>query len=191
MNNKAKVIKLSVMFFLTFITLVTVTFAWFVAMEKTIPVVIESGTLRVSATLYFGVDKNNNDTIEEDEYNQVENSLSFSDVIPGRVYPFKLVITNNGTIDGNLSVSIINILYSDEKIKSKFKIEFVNPATQVESIILIDSIDEVLFEEYKLDSKTTFNFYFQIVAGEDITTELNSHKIVLSSFLIKLDQIRE
>jgi len=183
MKNKAKVIKLSAMLLSTIITVVTVTFAWFVGMDRTDPVIIESGNLRVSATLYY---KN-----EQNEFEEVEESLSLDHVIPGKVYNFKLEITNNGTIDGHLSITIINIKYSDDIMKEKFELSFLNPNDNNQEISkIIDDIDLVVFEKYILSAQSEFEFYFTIKGTEDITSEMAYQKIQLSSFLVKLDQIQ-
>src|SRR5690554_1311666 len=183
MKNKAKVIKLSAMLLSTIITVVTVTFAWFVGMDKTEPVIIESGNLRVSATLYY---KN-----EQNEFEEVEESLSLDHVIPGKVYNFKLEITNNGTIDGHLSITIKNIKYSDDIMKNKFELTFPNPNDNNQKISkMIENIDLLIFEEYVLGSQNSFEFHFTITGTESITSEMAYQKIQLSSFLVKLDQIQ-
>lgn len=192
MSNKSKVIKLSLMLIATVFALVMITFAWFMAINKTDPIIIESGTLRVSAELYIGKDKNDNGQIEEDEYELVSDKIkNLTNVIPGKIYSFKLIITNNGTVPGNLSVSIINITYSNHIMNNAFKIFYFDPIEEYESIKQINGEDLNIFQEYKIEKKSSFLFYFSIVGDESISSEMSGHFVKLTSFLIRLDQIQE
>lgn len=191
MNNRAKVIKLSIMFIVTAITVITITFAWFVAMNRTDPVIIESGTLRVNALLYYGEDEDDSGVVEEDEYRLVEEGISLTNVIPGKEYLFKLEIENEGSVPGHLSINIINIIFSNIIMEDKFEVKFLDPQTSIERALVIDDLELLIFEEYVLTEETSFNFYFSIVGTKDLSSEMAYEYIKLSSFLVRLDQIQE
>lgn len=192
MKNKARVIKLSIMLIVTFITLIMVTFAWFIAIDKTDPIIIESGTLRVKADLYIHNDINNNGQVDEGEYILADKPISIVNVVPGSVFHFKLEIENLGSVPGNLTIDIIGIEYSDEeKMGSLFEVEFIDPKNELDLITKPISGEEInLFIDKRIEKSSIFTFHFQIVSGQNINDEIAGHWLKLSSFLITLNQIR-
>jgi len=190
MKPKIKILKSFITLILTLISLLSLAYAWFLSLKMTEPIEIVSGYLRVSATLYQGIDVNKDGIISLDEYVEVKESINFQNVIPGSEFYFKIDCLNYGTIPGNLSLSIINIVYSTEKLNNKFKLIFLNPVTNEEEEILINGENIQIFENYFLDANTSFTFYFKIIGKEDITTNLSNERLTLTSFLIKLEQIQ-
>lgn len=192
MRKNVKVIQLLLMLIVTLITLVTVTFAWFIVITKTDPIIIESGSLRVNASLYIGKDTNDNKVIEEDEYVLITDEIkNLKNVLPGTIYSFKLVIYNAGSASGHLSVDMINIIYSDEVMQNSFKIVYNHPIDNIETTKFIGNDELAIFKEFVLTEKTTYSFYFRIIGSENISAEMAGHFLKLSSFLVTLDQIQE
>lgn len=190
MRNKAKVIRLFIMFTFSLITLITVTFAWFIAIDKTDPIIIKSGTLKVSASLYIGLDTDEDGNVEESEYSIVEEPINLTNVLPGNIYYFKLEIENLGSVPGHLSVDAINIIYSDDIMKNTFKFDFVNPKSSEEETLFIFDEEINLFEYFVINKESSLQFYFKIIGDEIINTDMQGHSLKLSSFLITLDQIQ-
>ncbi|MCK9470984.1 MAG: hypothetical protein M0Q88_04445 [Bacilli bacterium] len=190
MRNKAKVIRLFIMFTFSLITLITVTFAWFIAIDKTDPIIIKSGTLKVSASLYIGLDTDEDGNVEESEYSIVEEPINLTNVLPGNIYYFKLEIENLGSVPGHLSVDAINIIYSDDIMKNTFKFDFVNPKSSEEETLFIFDEEINLFEDFVIYKESSLQFYFRIIGDEIINTDMQGHSLKLSSFLITLDQIQ-
>ena len=190
MRNKAKVIRLFIMFTFSLITLITVTFAWFIAIDKTDPIIIKSGTLKVSASLYIGLDTDEDGNVEESEYSIVEEPINLTNVLPGNIYYFKLEIENLGSVPGHLSVDAINIIYSDDIMKNTFKFDFVNPKSSEEETLFIFDEEINLFENFVINKESSLQFYFKIIGDEIINTDMHGHSLKLSSFLITLDQIQ-
>lgn len=190
MRNKAKVIRLFIMFTFSLITLITVTFAWFIAIDKTDPIIIKSGTLKVSASLYIGLDTDEDGNVEESEYSIVEEPINLTNVLPGNIYYFKLEIENLGSVPGHLSVDAINIIYSDDIMKNTFKFDFVNPKSSEEETLFIFDEEINLFENFVINKESSLQFYFKIIGDEIINTDMQGHSLKLSSFLITLDQIQ-
>ncbi|MFA7435340.1 MAG: hypothetical protein WC006_03125 [Bacilli bacterium] len=190
MRNKAKVIRLFIMFTFSLITLITVTFAWFIAIDKTDPIIIKSGTLKVSASLYIGLDTDEDGNVEESEYSIVEEPINLTNVLPGNIYHFKLEIENLGSVPGYLSVDAINIIYSDDIMKNTFKFDFVNPKSSEEETLFIFDEEINLFEDFVIYKESSLQFYFRIIGDEIINTDMQGHSLKLSSFLITLDQIQ-
>ena len=190
MRNKAKVIRLFIMFTFSLITLITVTFAWFIAIDKTDPIIIKSGTLKVSASLYIGLDTDEDGNVEESEYSIVEEPINLTNVLPGNIYYFKLEIENLGSVPGHLSVDAINIIYSDDIMKNTFKFDYVNPKSSEEETLFIFDEEINLFENFVINKESSLQFYFKIIGDEIINTDMQGHSLKLSSFLITLDQIQ-
>lgn len=186
MNNKAKVIKLLLILVPTIISIIVITFAWFMVITKTDPIIIRSGTLRVEANLYYEDD--------DGEYVEITESITFSNIIPGAVFKFKLTMKNAGSIDGHLMVDILSIVFSDEIIEEAFELCYIDPSDKTvppeEKLIPIDQSSLKLFKEYKLDSQEEFDFYFCVRGTEIITQEMQGMYLKLTSFLITLDQIQ-
>ena len=194
MKNKRKVINLVLMLVTTLLTLIAVTYAWFISVNKTEEIIIESGTLRVTANLYLGHDANNNGEIEEDEYELIVDKINnLTNVLPGVIYHFKLEIKNDGSVPGHLSVDMINIIYSKEIIQNAFRVEYIDPTLGEENSLIsknISDFDMQMFKNYVIDEQSTFSFYFQIIGNENITTDMAGESIKLTSFLVTLDQIQ-
>ena len=191
MRSKAKVIKLTIMLIVTAITFIMVTFAWFIAIDKTDPIIIESGTLRVNANLYIWKDNNQDGLIQESEYVEVTDEINnLTNVLPGSVYYFKLTMENEGSVPGQLTVDIINIEYSDEIMHNAFKIDFLDPVANEETEKYIVGEDLNVFRDYVVGKESIFLFYFKIVGDESISSDMAGEYLRLTSFLVTLNQIK-
>ena len=184
-NLKSKLLLLLIPIFLI---LGVITYAWFAVINKTDPIIIATGSLRVDAKLYYKTEVSGTYTEVED------GGINLNYVIPGKKFYFKLEITNIGSIPGELTVEIINITYTDEGLEGLFDIFFVDPS-DVDELEISKSItgDELLlFSEAYIengeDEKLIFEF---VIMGNALVTEaIQGESTTLTSFLITLDQIR-
>lgn len=150
MASKTKVILLMLSIILTILLALYSTLAWFKMIETTEPILINTGSLRVESKFYFGVDQNDNGTIEDNEYDEVtEGSLPLYNVIPGNKFYYRITVENKGTIDGFLSISINDIKADVESMLAGFKIKYIDPT----SVIVED--DEELEEMNQQEEQET------------------------------------
>ncbi|MDD4000561.1 MAG: hypothetical protein PHX62_06690, partial [Bacilli bacterium] len=128
MNRKFRIIRLLIMLFSTLTLFIFVAFAWYASYEKTEPIVINTGSLKAQCIFYRGIDSNLDGILDENTYEEIEEEdLTFSYVIPGQIYTFKLSIKNAGTVAGFLSVSIADIITDEEELLPYFNVEFSAP----------------------------------------------------------------
>src|SRR5690554_1300747 len=118
MNKK---IILSIMTVIVFMLTISVTYAWFTNVETSQPIIIKTGSLTADFHFYQKLN---------DDYQEVTEKLNFNNAIPGEIYEFRIVVSNEGTIDGNLTFVIDEILFSNQEILSGFKLSFYNPQTK-------------------------------------------------------------
>lgn len=195
MKKHGKVIYLSIMLFIIAMSLITITFAWIIVINKTEPIIITTGSIEVKANLFYGKDEDDNNIISADEYKLVdEGGIIFSNIIPGQKFYFKIDIENKGTIPGKLSLSVINIIVSSEIINHKFELSYNDPSTNEEKTIslheLLDDNYLYLFENFVITENGKFSFYFTVTGTSEINHNLMGEFLKINSFLVRLDQIR-
>lgn len=111
------------------LTASTVVFAWFTLVEKTQPILIYSGSIKLKANLYLVKEDNSREEITE--------SFTFNNVVPGQSFTFELVVKNEGSLNGDLEV--------DFTFKS-------NKSNHLNYFKIIHNTDEALFSEaYSID----------------------------------------
>lgn len=174
MRKKALFIQILILIITTILMLGSVTYAWFSKFEKTSIIEIDTASLKVDANLYYA------NTSADNEYEKVEESLVINKVIPGDTFYFLFQITNNGTIDGELSIKTSSILSNNIDI-FKFIIN--------DTLYDISDTSNVLFEGIDISPGGTELLYFQIyVTGELTQTEYSN--LYIESFNIRIDQKR-
>ena len=186
MSVKSKLIYSFLMVFTALTLSVVVIFAWFIITEKTEPIIISTGTLRSSCSLYYWDDDNYDGILEEDEYIEIlEAGIIFNNAIPGQVYHYKLVVENIGTIDGLLTISIGDILATNNDMYNGFAVSFIEPE---ENSITFEEGDIVLFSDYFLEKGETYEFLFMIIIKDTISSSLKAESMIVTNFIVDLAQ---
>lgn len=167
---------------------ISITFAWFTMMETTDPIIFNTGSLTADLSLYQGIDHNHDQEI--DEYREVTKKIDFQNVIPGEVLYFRVIVQNEGTIDGSLDFFINEIDYNNDEFLEGFKMTFINPLTNNYQEMELSSYQNGLniFHGYLLEKEKSFTFDFTInVKGK--LQSLEEAYLEIKSFCIKLEQI--
>jgi hypothetical protein len=199
MSSKSRIILLLLTMVLTIVLSVYISFAWFNMIETTDPILINTGSLRVDSEFLYGVDNDYDGVVDNGEYLEVnEGGITFTNVIPGQKYPYRIFIRNLGTIPGQLSISINHLEGSSEMLNG-FKIWFNDPVDGWQGISLANAIvdhDEILtlplLENNVIISENGasgdyYYFDFVIEVTEDISS--NGGELIIRNFLITLMQI--
>lgn len=146
-------------------------YAWFGLLEKTPPIIIEQGTLKLGSKLY---DEDDNEITE----------ITIETVVPGDVYLYKLVITNKGTLDGNLEV-VFNFNSNNEVLLSLVQFELYDPSSGSKLFS-----DENFTYESDLDGKDSLSLYFKVTFLTALTYDdlIGDDYIEIESIVITLIQ---
>ncbi len=156
---------------LTLLVISTLVYAWFGIIEKTQPIIIYSGKINLKADLYQIVDE---DDILIDE-------ISFSNVVPGDKFYYKLVVKNQGTITGILDASFI----------------FAGTNQTIRSLVLFKTSDDLSYttfnSNYTLDAITLLaeqetTIFFEVLISEDLEDTVIGDYAEISSINISLTQ---
>lgn len=192
MGNKAKVIFLIFTMLMTLLLTIYISFAWFSMIEYTKPIVITTGSLKAEAKLYRGIDSDLDGILDNDEYEEItEGGITFANIIPGQIYTFKLYVQNKGTIDGELTVSVNQILFTDPIILNSFTLNFIEP---IENQTVSKTFDEtqdgvlVMFADYLIESKTYIELDFTIEINPSAGAAIRGETMTISNYLIFLIQ---
>lgn len=190
MNRQFRIIQLLLMLVCTIVLFIFVAFAWYISLDKTDPIIINTGSLRADCKFYRGIDSNYDGELDDDSFIEItEADLHFVNVIPGQIYTFKLSVTNIGTISGFLSVRMNNIITEDEDLLNYFNVSFVEP-TETEIIFSAAEDGKLeLFNKYILEPETTFDFIFQIKVGNFSGDNFHLKSLTIEHFIVDLIQI--
>lgn len=171
-----------VAFFLT----VVIVLAWFMVSEKTEPVVITTGALRARCNLYYGLDSDFDGELDDGTYAEITTAgIEFTNVIPGQIYTYRLVVMNMGTVDGILSISINDIIATAAGMYEGFSVSFTDPETK--DLAFVNG-DLELFTELFLAEGDTYEFNFLIKINETISAEFRYESLTITNFIVRLDQ---
>ncbi|HOA79124.1 MAG TPA: hypothetical protein PKO39_06710 [Bacilli bacterium] len=171
-----------VAFFLT----VVIVLAWFMVSEKTEPVVITTGALRAQCNLYYGLDSDFDGELDDGTYAEITTAgIEFTNVIPGQIYTYRLVVRNKGTVDGILSISINDIIATAAGMYEGFSVSFTDPETK--DLAFVNG-DLELFTELFLAEGDTYEFNFLIKINETISAEFRYESLTITNFIVRLDQ---
>lgn len=190
MNRQFRIIQLLLMLVCTIVLFIFVAFAWYISLDKTNPIIINTGSLRADCKFYRGIDSNYDGELDDESFIEItEADLHFVNVIPGQIYTFKLSVTNIGTISGFLSVRMNNIITEDEDLLNYFNVSFVEP-TETEIIFSAAEDGKLeLFNKYILEPETTFDFIFQIKVGNFSGDNFHLKSLTIEHFIVDLIQI--
>ncbi|MFA6626949.1 MAG: hypothetical protein WCQ80_04055 [Bacilli bacterium] len=193
MNGRFKVFILFLMMILTVLLTVYITYAWFTVTEKSQPIIISTGSLKQSSRFYVGIDSNYDGVLDDGSYQElVHGGFEVSALIPGQIYTFKIVVINEGTVDGNLSVTMNNIITTNDDILSEFLLSYVNPVT---GLTVDKTLDERINQDIDLFLNKTvlkdsglFEFDFTIEALGTIPSTLRNVNLTITNYIISLVQ---
>jgi hypothetical protein len=163
--------------------------AWSLINFETEPIIIQTGTLEADVT-FFQANDTNLDGILDGGFTEItEGNILFATLIPGQIYTFRLIIENIGSIDGELKLSIFEVISSQNDLLDSLDIKYINPITTNLEIIAINSANITLFEDYVLQSSDTLTFDFTIEVKTTLNSLLSNEQITISAFEVRLDQI--
>lgn len=187
MKKHARVMLLSIMFLAVLVLTAQVSFAWLSRIEKSAPIIIETGTLKLNSTLYV---------LDDDEYKLISSSIiNFEQVTPGKQYSFKAIFKNEGTVDGILTFSINNVFSGVAKTLENFQINYLNPTTMSPISITLNNNTNgsiLLFENYLIGDKyelnNTFEFYFTLSILDSLDSSSKGDVVTIENFLARIVQ---
>ena len=80
--------------------------------------------------LYYGLDSDFDGELDDGTYAEITTAgIGFTNVIPGQIYTYRLVVRNMGTVDGILSISINDIIATAGMYEG-FSVSFTDPETK-------------------------------------------------------------
>lgn len=190
MNRQFRIIQLLLMLVCTVVLFIFVAFAWYVSIDKTEPIIINTGSLKADCKFYRGLDSDYDGVLDDDSFVEItEANLQFVNVIPGQVYTFKLSVTNIGTVSAFLSVKMENINTEDEEILNYFTVSFDDPITAEITFGEAQAGDLQLFDSYVLDPGITYDFIFQIRVGNFSGNNFDLKSLTVGHFIVELVQM--
>jgi len=178
-----------ILFLFTLIAFLTsAIFAWMTLTEKTDNIIFTTGNLKVEANLYLVHDLNfDGINLDYDDTTEIIEPIIFERVTPGQIYTFKLVMKNEGTINGNLKVNLnLDTNVTNSNLKDLFLIEYEEPNNI--STNLKDKM--LLFDEILLEKNNTYTFIFKIIITEDVGNDFKNEIVKIDNLEITLDQIQ-
>ena len=187
MNLKRKLVYSLFMVIITLSILVFVVFAWFLVAEKTDPIIVSTGSLRTACALYYGVDSDFDGELDDGSYFEItEAGIEFTDVIPGQIYTYKMVIENLGSVDGFLTITINDIIATHADMYHGFTVSFLDPEAKEMNLV---NGDLTLFSDFVLATSTTYEFKFLIKVNNTISSELKFETLIITNFIVRLVQV--
>lgn len=168
---------------ITFIlTASTVVFAWFTVVEKTQPILIYSGSLKLEAELF---------EISDTEI-PITSSYDFGMVVPGDIYKFRLDLVNLGTLDANLAVKITLTNNLSATLRNFFVLNYdgIEPENINNDVHTIDL--ETLYGIGQSNLSNEMSFTFDLLIDKDILIDdldNNGYYIKIESIELTLIQL--
>lgn len=190
MNRRVRIIQLLLALFFSIVLFIFVAYAWFVTLEKTEPIIINTGSLRADCKFYRGIDSDYDGVLDEGAYEEITAAhLHFVNVIPGQIYTFKLSVTNIGTVSGFLSVTIDDIFSEEEELMEYFTVSFDVPETADIPLSASENGRLTLFEYFVLEPENTYDFVFQIRIGNFSGDIFHLKTLTIARFIVDLIQV--
>lgn len=169
--------------------LTTGIFAWIIARFQSEPVIFTSGDISMNANFYVANDTNK-DGVLDGGYTEITTAgIDFTNLMPGQIYTFRLIIENTSTEDGHLDITVKDIIPSNSGLFNLLSLDFIHPTTAVNTSINLDSASEILFSNYVLTYQETLTFDFTIQIEPTLDNSLHGESISIGYFEVRLDQI--
>jgi len=163
-------------------------FAWFIITFSTDEIIIDVGTLELDVAFFWANDANL-DGVLDGGFTPIE-TMPFEEVfIPGQIYTFRITATNTGTVDGNLTLSVEDILMTSPGVENMLVFGYNDPTSGSPVQTPVPSGPLTLFSDYLMDAEETLTFDFTISVSTQMTSSVGSETITFTAFLIRLDQI--
>lgn len=200
MKSRAKLFMITLMMILTVLLTVYITYAWFTVSEKSRPIIITTGSLKQSSHFYVGVDENFDGELEGGYTELTQGGYSIPAVIPGQIYTFKIIVINDGTVPGKLSITMNNIVSNSPELLDYFELVYTDPATTsiiTRSLVYIPGVDPdvdphdiILIDDLTLEINggASFELDFTIRAKEIIPSNLGEVTLTITNYIINLVQ---
>lgn len=195
MSSKSKIILSLLTMAFTIVLALYISFAWFTMIESTEPILINTGSLRVTTGLYQAeFDQVGNIT----KYTKIEEGdLTINLVTPGQKLSYRIIAQNNGTIPGKLSITV-NDIVGDMAMLSGFKIDFIDPTNNEAKAVFLDSVEPnesdkmviLLFSDLILEEAELVQFDFDIVVTSSINSTMKNQTLLINNFIINLEQFK-
>lgn len=197
MRSRGKLFMMILMMILTASLTVYITYAWFTMSEKSRPIIITTGSLKQSSHFYVGVDENYDGTLEGGYTELIHGNYSISAVIPGQIYTFKIIVINDGSVSGKLSIKMNNIITDNPQLLEYFELSYINPHNNTmvtRSLVSIPEVDPeqdiILVNELVVASDgAPYELDFTIHALNTIPSNLGSVTLNISNYIITLVQL--
>jgi|SRR5690554_3771063 len=187
MSLKKQLFYSLIMVIIAFVLLSFIVFAWFVISEKTDPIIVSTGSLRTRCALFLGIDSDYDGELDDGSYTEItEAGIAFTDVTPGQIYTFKMIIENLGSVDGYLTVTINDIIATAADMYQGFTVSFVEP--EEKEMTLING-DLVMFSDYVLAAQNIYEFHFTVSANDLLTAALKYETLKITNFIVRLVQV--
>lgn len=193
---KSKLILMLMTLVLTLFLAIYITFAWFDMIKNTKPILIQTGSLKLTSAFYIGNDTDGSGTIEDNEYIEInEGMFSLNNVIPGKSYNFRISSVNEGTMKGHLSLIMNDINISNKEILKGYNIKYTDPISSDNiTKTLYNSTGEskyklLIFDNYVLVPNSVYNFDFTIEVKDDYQSNWGGETLTISHYIISLVQM--
>lgn len=194
MNGRIKLFILFLMMILTTVLTVYITYAWFTVSEKSKPIIITTGSLRQTSSFWHGIDPDFDGIFGEDAYDKItKGGYLIENLTPGQIYSFKILVRNEGTVDGTVIITMNNIVADNELLLSGLTLRYIDPLTDLPvEKTLADNVNNkiVLVENYVISGSFSeqFTFKFTIEANGTIPATLNNASLLITNYIISLVQ---
>lgn len=184
-------IKSLILFVVVLTVFSVVTYAWIIATFKSEPIIVESGTLSVTANFFIGDDDNKDGTLNPGStYTAITaGGLSFDNAIPGETYTYRLTIKNTGNTDGFLTLMVNDIIATNPALLNLLSLHYATPITTASVELDLDSPTLSLFKDHTLVAGQTLTLDFTIHIKPTINDNLQNESITIGHFEVILNQI--
>lgn len=187
--KKIRFIESIVILVMVLALLTTGIFAWIIARFASEPIIFTSGSIKMEASFYQANDANL-DGILDGGYTQITTGgLPLDDLMPGQTYTFRLVIVNESTTNGHLTITLKDIVPTQAALYNLLTLNYINPVSTNQTTIALDSLNEILFADYVLTFGETLTLDFTIQVEPTINNTLHNESIEIGYIEIRLDQI--
>ncbi|MDD3192052.1 MAG: hypothetical protein PHP41_04810 [Bacilli bacterium] len=196
MSKSTKILFLLFLMMMTALLTVYITYAWFTLNKEERPIIINTGSLRATVGFYQGIDSDLDGTLDDNTYEEItEGGITFTHAIPGQIYTFKMMISNIGSVDGVLTLTVNDIVASNSAVLDGFEVTYIDPVTSQEETVVFNTMtdqDILLFTNYILPAYgglITFDFTIQVT--QNLSTAMVNESLYITNYHIHLIQVQE
>lgn len=199
LGNKKIIITQIILILFIGITLITAIFAWFATGIRNHTIIVRTGHLEVDAILYQANDPDFDGVFDESAYEIKTTDILIENAMSNQIYSFKLVIKNNSSTAGNLTVTLKDILFLDEtnspnsNFNEAFELKYsnINSSTYDNHLPSFPTNDFIIGSQSNLDYALGSNevvIKFQIIVNKKLTNAHYGYTFQISTIEVKLEQ---